>query len=202
MKVIPVQQGTEEWLRARAGIPTASEFDRIVTSGGKPSAQSRQYLCRLVAERVIGLSMEDPNEWMQRGSAIEREAVAWYELERGLTTTEVGFVTTDDGRWGCSPDRMVGNDGLLEVKCPAAATHIRYLLDGGPGLAYRPQTQGQMLVAGRRWVDFVSYCPGLPPLLVRLLPDDDYQEVLQDSLVTFSSDLDDAEKLVRNGGHR
>lgn len=200
MKIIPVQQGTEEWLRARAGIPTASEFDQIVTNSGKPSAQAKSYLCRLVAERIIGLASDDGTQWMQRGSSIEREAVAWYELERGVTVTEVGFCTTDDGRWGCSPDRLVGDDGLLEVKCPAAATHIRYLLDNGPGTGYRPQTQGQLLVTGRGWNDFVSYCPGLPPLLVRLLPDGDYLEGLENALTTFSTYLDEAEKQIRNGG--
>lgn len=198
MKIIPVRQGTEEWLRARAGIPTASEFHRIVTPTGKPSAQARAYGHRLVAERMTGLAdtSQIDTAWMQRGSALEAEAVAWYELERGVTTTEVGLVTTDDGRWGCSPDRLVGERGLLELKCPSAAVHIGYLLDGLED-KYRPQVQGQLLVSGRDFVDFVSYCPGLPPYTVRTNPDAEYMTTLAGELNAFSIFVDGSEKIVR-----
>jgi hypothetical protein len=197
MKIIPVRQGTEEWLRARAGIPTASCFGRVVTPGGKPSAQARAYGYQLVAERITGLAgNEIGSDWMVRGSALEAEAVAWYELERGVTTTEVGLVTTDDGRWGCSPDRLVGERGLLELKCPSAAVHIGYLLDG-LGKDYRPQVQGQLLVTGRHFVDFVSYCPGLPPYLYTTGRDIEYQETLAQELDAFSIFVDGSEKIVR-----
>ena len=191
MKIIECVQGSDQWHMARLGLPTASEFGRLVTPTGKPSAQADAYLHRLVAERLIGMPVDNDTDspWMTRGSAMEAEAVAFYELQRGEDTRAVGFVTTDDGLAGASPDRLVGDDGLLEIKCPSAAVHVGYLLEVEPR-KYWPQLQGQLWVTGRAWVDFLSYCPGLPPALVRYARDEEFIAKLAEAVPAFACSVE------------
>jgi hypothetical protein len=192
VKIINCKQGSPEWHAARLGIPTASNFGRIVTPGGKPSSQAEAYMHRLVAERLVGLPMDDESsQWMERGQITEAQAVAYYELHRGLDTEAVGFVTTDDGAAGCSPDRLVGADGELEIKCPSAPVHVGYLLEVEPR-KYWPQIQGQLWITGRKWCDFLSYCPGLPPALVRYERDEEFIKALSGAVVTFAQYVDAA----------
>jgi hypothetical protein len=146
-------QGSERWHRLRLGIPTASCFSKIVTPGGKLSKQSDAYLRRLLAEWLYGAPLEDPestyrSEWMQRGHDLEESAVHAYEFQTGHTAEKVGFVTDDDGKLGCSPDRLIGETGLLEIKVPAPPTHVGYMLTGSIEQEYTPQLQGQLLLTG------------------------------------------------------
>lgn len=203
MRVFDVEQGSPEWCKLRMGIPTASAFDRILTPGGKPSKQAEAYRHHLIAEMFLGRPIDAPKtSWMERGSEMEGEAVCWYEFERDVAVQTVGFVTDDDMTVGCSPDRLVGDDGLLEIKCPSPAVHVEYLLWGGVDDAYKPQLQGQMLVTGRDWVDIVSYHPEMPCVAVRVPRDDAYCASLADALVEFNRLLEAEKQRLVGLGHK
>lgn len=170
-------QGTPEWMALRCGRPTASEFSRIVTSKGEESKQRIGYARTLAAEVYAGAQMADGwagNAWTERGKEIEAEALARYEFQNDTPITKVGFVTLDDGVAGASPDGLVGDDGLIEVKCLKAENHVEVILfhrrNGFVPADYIVQTQGQMFVTGRQWCDSVFYHPQLPLLIVRTLP--------------------------------
>lgn len=186
MKIIKCVQGSEAWHAARLGIPTASNFGKIVTPSGKASSQADAYMHQLVAERLLGRAIDSAGDsaWMERGQITEAEAVAFYELRTGEDTHAVGFATLDDGSAGCSPDRLVGDDGGLEIKCPSAPVHVGYLLDVEPR-KYWPQIQGALWITGREWWDFLSYCPELPPALVRYERDEEYIKLLAYGVETF-----------------
>ncbi len=195
MKIIDCIQGTEAWRQARLGVPTASQFGRILTPATrKLSKQASGYIEELLAEWAIGEPCDGfGNDFTERGTELEPEAVAAYELQAGLVTEEVGFVTTDDGAFGCSPDRLVGADGGLEIKCPAAKTHIRYHLAFPDVPAqYIPQIQGSMWVTGRAWWDFFSYNPIIPPVLIRVERDAEYMAAFDEALGAFRDDLESA----------
>lgn len=214
MIVHDVEQGSEAWLQLRLGMPTSSEFHRIVTPKGKLSTQARRYAIWLVTEQLLNRSLQaiDHLEWVERGKLMESEAVRLYEFENDVRTWPVGFITTDDGRIGCSPDRLIGgagpaggaNAGLaglagLEIKCPAPHTHMEYLLDGF-GDDYMPQVQGQMLVAGFEYVDRMSYHPEMPPVRVRTWRDEAYLRVLADALAAFCDMKDELLERARVAG--
>lgn len=175
MKIVECEQGSSEWHAARLGIPTASEFGRLITKTGKPSTQSNAYANQLVAEWLCGHALDGfESDWMRRGKELEAEARAYYELQTGAEVLEVGFVLRDDERVGCSPDGLIGDEGLLEIKCPAPHTHVEYLLTGAVPAQYVPQVQGQLYVTGARWCDFLSYHPDMPPVLLRIERDDTF----------------------------
>lgn len=166
-----VVQGTEAWLQLRAGIPTASQFHKILTpKTRKLSAQADDYLYKLVAERVLGRYLEETRSfyWAERGKELEDQARAFYEAQKGVDTTVIGFVTNDDRTVGASPDRLVGEDGLLEIKCPSPQVHMSYLLDEPVSADYWLQVQGQLWVAEREWCDVVSYHPELSGIIIRV----------------------------------
>lgn len=189
-----VKQNSDEWDHLRCGIPTSSAFDNIVTPAGKPckAERSRKYMYRLLAEWRFGGPLMDPqsqyqSEWMERGHLLESQAVAAYELMRDCDTQPGGFVTTDNGLVGCSPDRLVGTDGLLEIKCPSPQVHMGYMVARSMDETYYPQLQGQLLITDRQWVDIVSYsdCPGFPAVIIRVPRDEKYIELLTVALVEF-----------------
>ena len=189
MKVHMMIQYSPEWWEVRRGIPTASAFDRILTPGGKLSGQSDGYIDELVGDAFClnpNFMTERPmNHAMRAGLEAEPEARRFYEMENPTRTVQqVGFCLTDDGRFGCSPDALVGDDGVLELKCPQAKTQVGYLRDGTLPSEYRPQVHGHLLVTGRPWVDFCSYCPGLPPLVVKVMPDE-FTVKLRNALEAF-----------------
>lgn len=200
MKIIECVQGSEDWWMARRGVPTASEFGRICTPKTmKMGAGADSYIAELVGDTFrddYGKSDDFMSTDMKRGVLYEEESRRWYEFHQDAKAVKVGFVLTDDGRFGCSPDSMVGDDGLLELKNPAPHTHAQYLLDGGLPPDYRGQVHGQLIVTGRKWVDFVSYFPGLPQLIVRVVPDE-YTEALKGSLEVFWVKYQDALKKIR-----
>lgn len=172
-----IEQGSLDWLRLRLGIPTASRFDSLVTPAkGEHSKSADGYMHELLAEWITGQSAEGPQTvWMLRGQEFEAEARRFYAFDRGEDVRQVTFVYGDESkRYGCSPDGLVGDDGGLEMKIPKPAVHVGYLLAGSLPNDYRPQVQGCMMVTGRKWWDFMSYSPGLPPLLVRVERDEEY----------------------------
>ena len=179
MIVHPAEQRSAEWLKARAGLPTASQFDRIVTSTGKISAQGEAYARQLAGERVLGYSEELPmTKAMERGIELEYEARSLYAMRRDVEPVETGLILEDGGRWGCSPDGLCGDDGGLELKCPGVAVHVGYLIEGTLPTAYFAQVQGCLFVTGRKWWDFASYFPGLPMFLTRVTPDEKWHEMI------------------------
>lgn len=189
-----VCQGTTEWLALRAGIPTASSFDRILTPRtGKPSSSAEGYLFSLLAERLMGKPIvEHVSLWMERGSHMEADAVSFYEFQRDIKTETVGFVTNDKNTIGASPDRLVGADGLLEIKVPAPHTHIGYLLRAGSAYdAYKVQVQGQLWIAEREWADVLSFHPEMPPALIRIERDEEYIQKLSAAVTAFSEALEE-----------
>lgn len=189
MQIIHCEQGTPTWVEARTGRCTASNFDRIITPTGKESAQRTDYACELIGERLV----TGPDPWredyqspdMQRGSYTEAEARKFYAFERDVDVEQVGCVIHDNDFWLASPDGMVSDEGLVEIKCPKPSTQIRYTLDGVLPAKYKPQVHGQLIVTGRKWVDFLSYCPGVPPLLIRVEPDE-YTKQLELALCEFT----------------
>ena len=201
MRTHDVVQGTEAWLKLRAGIPTASNFDMILTPKGKASAQAERYLHTLLAERLMGHPvLEVVTTWMDRGQQMEAEAVAYYESLRERETIKIGFLTNDAGTIGASPDRFVGDDGLLEIKVPKESTHVGYLLTKAVDAAYYPQVQGQLWVSGRAWLDVMSYHPEMPQALVRVERDEAYIATLSAAVEAFSGELERVTAEARERG--
>lgn len=187
MIVHDVEQGTPRWLELRLGIPTASCFDCIVTPTGAFSKQSRKYALKLVTERLLRRPLDniDHVEAVARGKELEPSAAKLYDFENSVRSVAVGFITTDDGRIGASPDRLIGEGGLLEIKCPSPNTQLGYLLDGFDA-GYRPQVQGQLMVAERDWCDWMAFHPEMPTVVVRIGRDEEYIAKLRAALSEFN----------------
>jgi hypothetical protein len=170
--MIGAPQRTPEWLEARRGIPTASRFDRILTAAkGVRSAAQDGLIDELIAESLLpgdGVSLRMTAD-MEFGIKLEAEARCAYEMEYAKgNVTEAGFILAGGGRFGGSPDALVGEDGGVEIKCPSATTHIGYLRAGGLPNDYKCQVHGYMVVTGRAWWDFFSYHRGLPRFYLRV----------------------------------
>jgi len=193
MKILELEQGTLEWALARLGIPTASRFDTLITPKTmKPSKSALSYRAELVAEWLIGQPLDwGTASWMDRGTDMEERARLWYEFHFDVEVREVGFILRDDGLVGCSPDGLVGDDGGLEIKCPMAHQHVKYLL-GIEDLVEKHvgQVQGALLLTGRPWWDLVSYNPDLPPVVKRVERNEDYLKALTPILEPFVEQLE------------
>lgn len=195
MKIIDCIQGSPEWFAARCGIPTASDFDKIIDANGKQSRGRQKYMYRLAGERVAGKPEDSyQNGAMLRGTIMEAEARAFYELISDVKVETVGFCSV--GKYGASPDGLV-HEGAIEIKCPSIAVHVSYLIDRKLPTDYFQQVQGGLLVTGQKWCDFVSYYPGLNPLVVRVVPDEAYQKILKSELELFCEQLDDVASKLR-----
>lgn len=198
MKIIDVPQRSDEWYEARRGKPTASSFDKIVTTEGKPSKTHQKYLYGLAAELASGLT-EDKFQTQAMLNGIEREDTArkFYELCRGVEVKQVGFCLDDSEKYGCSPDGFIGENGGLEIKCPLGGTHVGYFMNGDEvPLEYFTQVQGILLVTKREWWDFISYYPGLKPVIVREEPNAVFQRLLKKELDLFCEELHDIVKKI------
>lgn len=190
MKILEIIQQTSEWYKAKAGVPSTSNFDKIITTAGKPSKQADKYMLRLAGESILGTAEETyQNAAMLKGCEMEPEARKYYELVTGEKVEQIGFCTTDDGKIGCSPDGLVGKDGLLEIKCPLMTTQVERLINNKFPTTYFQQVQGQMYVTGRKWCDFLSYYEGLKPLLIRVERDEKFLSDLTVELKLFCENL-------------
>lgn len=191
-----LEQGSEAWLQARLGIPTASCFKRLFTSTGKPSTSAETYFYELLAERLTGQpASEYTNEWMVRGTELEPQARSTYEFIQDVQVEQIGFVYLDERRHvGCSPDGLIGDDGLIEIKAPKASTHVKYLLAGKLPADYVPQVQGQLWITGRNFCDFMSYHPDCDPLIVRVDRDEGYIAKLSEEVEKLAKKVDEAMK--------
>lgn len=188
-----VQQGSSAWLEVRSGIPSASRFSDILTKSGKPSQSAERYLYTLLSERIMGHPViEHVSLWMQRGSQLETDAIKFFELQTDLDAMPVGFVTNDAGTWGASPDRLVGSDAILEVKCPSEYLHAMALLQNGSPLdAHRVQVQGQLMVTERQTAWVLSFNPEMPPALMKVERDEEFIAKLHAAVSAFSDILED-----------
>ena len=175
MRIIDCEQGTDEWLAARLGIPSASMYGKIITTQGKWSTQADSYINQLVAEVLTGeRTPVYQNEHMTRGTELEPEARRMYEFILDNKVDEVGFCMHDTLEAGASPDGLIGDDGGLEIKCPAASTHVEYLRGDTLPSKYKQQVMGCLWITGREWWDFMSYYPNMKPLIVRVERDEEY----------------------------
>jgi putative phage-type endonuclease len=160
-----IEQRSDDWFAIRCGKATASRIADIVarTKSG-PSASRANYMAQLVSERLTGVAERGfSNAAMQWGCDYEADARAAYSFRNDADVTEVAFVDHPTIAWaGASPDGLVGDDGLVEIKCPNTATHIDTLLSGKVPDKYLTQMLWQMACTGRQWCDFVSYDPRLP----------------------------------------
>lgn len=173
MRIIECVQGDQVWAEARRGVATASRFNDIMTpSRCDLSTSAIKYACELVAESHVPshywVGGDISTIAMENGRNSERPARKYFELITGNPVVEVGFIISDDGRFGVSPDGLVGADAGLELKCPTPITHVRWLLDGVLPVEHLNQVHGGMIVTGRRRWHWMSYSPSLPPLLIEV----------------------------------
>ena len=190
MKILEMEQGTQEWLEARLGCPSGSGFSKLITASGTPSSSAESYINDLIAELITGESTPfHVTEWMQRGTELEPFARMNYELETDLEVTQVGFCMPDNNlRCGVSPDGLIGGDGGIEIKCPKPSTHVKYLRKGTLPSEYKAQVMGCLWITGREWWDFMSYHPQMPNLLIRVHRDEEYINQLE-RLVTHACQI-------------
>ena len=202
MIVHDVEQRSDEWFALRAGMPTASEFSKLVTSTGEPSKSMKDYAELLAAEKYAGrpLSSFSGNASTQRGVEMEAEAIMAYELAYH-EVEPVGFVTDDLQRYGCSPDGLVGADGLVEIKCLETKAHVKALLYFAKHQKTLPkyiaQTQGQIFICEREWCDSLFYHPHLPMLVIRQFPDPDFVRGLKIQLAAVIQDRDEVFRQIK-----
>ncbi len=173
MKVIDCIQGSDEWIQARLGMVTSSHFKDVLNK----KAGRLLYMRKVVGEILSGVSEGSfSNKNMENGIGLEDEARQFYELVNSCEVKQVGFIKMND-IVGSSPDGLVGEDGQMEIKCVIPSTQIATILSGKMPSLHNGQVQGQMYVSGRKWTDFVSYCPLLKPrryFSVRVRRDEEY----------------------------
>ena len=187
MKILLCEQRSPEWYAARLGVPSASDFDKIVTMKGETSKQVGKYLFKLAGEKVSGKCEETyQNAAMLNGIQKETEARQLYEMINDVKVDQVGFCLADDGSAGCSPDGLIGEEGGLEIKCPTISTHVEYLLDGLLPSEYFQQVQGNLYITERKWWDFMSYYPGLKPFIIRVYPNFKFIDAFDKQIKEFS----------------
>ena len=196
-----MQQGTDAWHLARLGRVTASRIaDVLATIKSGEAAARANYRAELVAERLTGKRQESySNAAMQWGTETEPLARVWYESEAGVVVSETGFVEHPTiAMSGASPDGLVAETGLVEIKCPNTQTHIETMLAKRLPPRYKPQIHWQMACTGREWCDFVSFDPRLPEqtqiFIKRVERDEKYiKETLEPEVIRF---LEEVEKTV------
>ncbi len=209
MKIHDCAQGTLEWTKLHFGIPTASGLDNLLT----PEFELRKgelpktYVFKKVAEKLQGRPLIDlgaSSFMLEQGMIIEEEARPWYALEYDKKIRQVGFITTDDGRFGCSPDGIIEDSGTpdndcgLEIKSPAAHTHCKYLCMGVLPKEYVAQVYGSMFVTGfQKWI-FVSYRRGFPALVLEIYRDERAMSMIRAAINQFHGDFDRAMDRISN----
>jgi putative phage-type endonuclease len=193
-----MDQGSESWFQVRIGKVTASRVaDVIAKTKTGYSASRDNYMAQLICERLTGLKGESfTNAAMQHGTDTEPLARAAYEALKDVLVDEVGFVPHPTIQMaGASPDGLVGEDGLIEIKCPNTATHIDTLLSETVPSKYFTQMQFQLSCTGRKYCDFVSFDNRLPPelqLFVKRVPRDEvFIRLIEAEIVQFIAELDD-----------
>lgn len=190
IQIYDMSQGSPEWFAARKGLPTASQFATILANGrgGAPSKTRQTYLYKLAGEILTGEPMDSfSNVHTERGHAMEPEARQFYAFMQDVEPELVGFIT--NGPKGCSPDSLIGDDGMLEIKTKLPHLMIAAHEHGGFPSEHVAQCQGQLWVAEREWVDLICYWPRMQPLIVRAYRDDVFIKQLSDAVDQFNDEL-------------
>lgn len=192
-----MEQRSTEWFTARLGKVTASRVADVIAKTKTGYSTSRDnYMAQLVCERMTGTQGESYNNAaMQWGTDQEPLARAAYEAAKDVLVDEVGFVIHPTiSNAGASPDGLVGDDGLIEIKCPNTATHIDTLLSDKVPSKYNTQMQWQMVCTGRKWCDFVSFDPRMPEglqlFIQRVDFDAEYVKMLEAEITGFLAELE------------
>jgi hypothetical protein len=203
-----LEQGSEEWFLTRMGRVTASEFKTVLAKGkgGKPSKGRRTYMLKLMGERFTGQPMDSFNGvHMDRGKEQEPEARLLYEMTTGNEVEQVGFVAMGDDI-GYSPDGLVSSDGSVEIKCRLAHIQLELALADKEGKAEVPgdawaQCQGGLWVAEREWLDYVSYCPGLPEganiIIIRVKRDEKFIGEISAKVNRFLAEMNELMEIFK-----
>lgn len=193
------EQGTDEWLSERAGKVTASRIaDLMAKTKSGYSASRKNYMADLIAERLTGVPKQGfTNAAMQWGTETEPQARAMYDFQTGNSVLEVGFIAHPSIKGtGASPDGLVGDKGLVEIKCPNTATHIDTLRGSKIDRKYLLQMHWQMICTERDWCDFVSFDPRLPDEMqmhiVHVERDADLCAEIEAEVTAFLTELDEA----------
>ncbi|HYA07738.1 MAG TPA: YqaJ viral recombinase family protein [Xanthobacteraceae bacterium] len=198
VEIINVAQGTPEWFAARAGIPTASEFHSILAKGrgDKPSAVRRAYMVKLASEILTGDAGESfSNRHTERGHEMEGEARDLYALTYDVEPVQVGFLR--NGMKGCSPDSLIGERGMLEIKSKLPHLLVGIIADGVFPPEHQAQCQGALWVAEREWIDIAVYWRGLPLFVKRAWRDEAYIASLAKEVVEFNAELAELVESIR-----
>ena len=209
MRTIDCEQGTDAWIKSRVGLLTASRINAIMSKPKAGSTQSKTrstYLEQLVNERLTGRPVVNftKTDAMQHGNTFEPHARRAYEALRCVEVKQVGLVLHPViENAGASPDGLVGEDGLIEIKCPNQSTHVKYSKENRVPLCYVNQVQWQLACCERSWTDFVSYDPQLPGsdglFIVRTYPDPSVINAIEVAAREFLAEVDEA---VRGLGKR
>lgn len=188
LQIFDCEQGSADWFACRRGIPTASEFATVLAKG--QGITRRKYLLTLAGQILTGEVVQAwaGNEHTERGHAMEDDARRLYAFQCDAEPERVGFMR--HGRAGASPDSLVGSDGLLEVKSKLPHIQLEVLEQNRLPPEHVAQVQGQLLVSGRAYCDFVSYWPKLPLFVIRVQRDDAYIAKLTQALADFNGELD------------
>lgn len=196
-RIIDVIQGSDEWDQLRAR-PTASNFGRIVSPArGDYSDQATAYAAEIVAKRLGVYTESPPSFWMTWGTEHEPLALASYEESNEVHVRKVGFIVplhTD--AYGGSPDGLVGNAGMLEIKCPKPETLIKWISAGVLPDEHRPQVQGNMMISRLPWCDFYAWHPELTPFQIRVYADDAYQTKIATGIYRLLAEVERLEASV------
>lgn len=192
LEIFECQQGTVEWRECRRGIPTASAFHAMLAGGeGKTK---RKYMLELLGEQITGMPADSfSNAHTERGHEMEGKARDLLTFDYAEPLRQVGFVRRmieGVGLVGCSPDSLIGEDGMLEIKSKLPHLQLEVLLKKRVPPEHVAQCQGALWVTQRKWLDFVSYWPGLPLFKMRVEPDPEYFEKLQVGLAAFLKDME------------
>lgn len=190
-------QRTNEWFNRRLGKVTASEVYKVMAKGkgGSESLTRASYCEQLVIERLTNMQTASySNPAMDRGRELEASARMVYEFETGNIVDLIGFIDHATIEMsGASPDGLIGDDGLIEIKCPNASNHLKTLRDGKIKGEYIKQMQWQMACSGRLWCDFVSYNPDFPPELqlkiIRIDRDEEFINMLEQEVIKFLDEV-------------
>ena len=183
MKIIPCTQGSEEWISLRKGVATCSNFSQILTpKTEKPSAGLEKYAKELVLQLSYkNLKAGFKSAAMEAGNELEPKARQAYQEEKLCLVEEVGFITSDCGNWGYSPDGLVGDRGLIEIKCLEANAHSDLILKGCSEMPndYKCQVQGGLWISEREWCDFIAYNeeiknPSKRLIVIRVFRDEEF----------------------------
>lgn len=191
LEVFDCEQGTPEWFEARRAVVTASEFATVMAKGrgGGESVARRKYLLTLAGEAITGEVADkwEGNRHTERGKLLEPEARDAYALIAGVDPVQVGFLRR--GQAGASPDSLIGDDGLLEIKTKLPHLQIECLEADRLPPEHVAQVHGQLWISGRQWCDFVSYWPGLPIFIKRVERDESYIASLSVAVGEFVTEM-------------